>query len=231
LNWLKVSGEVDVDRHYNPLFDPQLAAQEPRITFSAREVRHLTGAVLILTLAFAFLLEKEGSTTFVWPSPLLLFASFLAVGSGFVLHELAHKIVAQRYGLWAEFRAQFAGLAMSLIIVILIPFLFAAPGAVMILGRVTRRENALISLVGPGVNFVIALAALPFTFATDVDATLPFIMRTISQVNALLAVFNLIPAGPLDGKKVWQWSRIIWLVAFAASIGLFIIVMFPVLAR
>lgn len=217
---------------YNPFYptakvDPHTGP--PKIRFSRKELQHLTGAVVILTLAFAFLLEKAGQSGFVFPSPLILLASFLAVGSGFVLHELAHKIVAQRYGFWAEFRAQFGGLFMALVIAILIPFLFAAPGAVMIMGRVTPKENGLISIVGPGVNFVIAAVALPFSIATDPSQPLPLIMGTISRVNALLAVFNLLPLGPLDGKKVWQWNRLFWVVAFLASVALLIVATVPVL--
>lgn len=209
---------------YNPFYPtstPDPHTGPPRIRFSQKELKHITGAVVILTLAFGFLLEKSGSSGLVVPSPLTLLAAFLAVGSGFVLHELAHKVVAQRYGFWAEFRAQFGGLFMALVIAILTPFLFAAPGAVMIAGRVTPKENGLISIVGPGVNFVLAAVTFPFSIATNDEAAFPFVMGTIAIVNALLAVFNLLPLGPLDGKKVWRWNRLVWIAAFAASVALF----------
>ena len=34
------------------------------------------------------------------------------------------------------------------------------------------------------------------------------------QINFILAGFNLIPFGPLDGKKVMEWNPIIWAVLF-----------------
>ncbi len=212
---------------HNPAFDPTDARLPPRIRFSGLEIQHITVAVLALTIGFAYV-RVEGrnpgeQTVNLLNEPLLLLSAFLAVGFGFVGHELAHKLVAQRYGHWAEFRAQFMLLGASVLLAILSPLFFAAPGAVVILGHVDQRENGIISIVGPGVNLFIALAAMPFTFVTDINAPLPTVMGTIAIVNALLAVFNLVPAGPLDGKKVWRWNKPIWLLAFAASMTTFIV--------
>lgn len=63
-----------------------------------------------------------------------------------------------------------------------------------------RRDAGIISIAGPISNIllasVIALAIhfLPFTFAAFL---IPFVV-----VNISLAVFNLIPVGPLDGQKI-----------------------------
>jgi Zn-dependent protease len=40
------------------------------------------------------------------------------------------------------------------------------------------------------------------------------------SINALLAAFNMIPFGPLDGRKVRQWSLVVFGVTFAACLGL-----------
>jgi Zn-dependent protease len=218
---------------YNPFYVPQPAphAGRPRITFSRDEVIHLLGAVAILTFCFAFLREggliRKGILTFppwgkgalAFPPWVDVFSSFLAVGSGFVLHELAHKVVAQRYGHWAEFRAQFRNLFISLALVAGTGILIAAPGAVIIQGNVTRRENGLISLVGPGMNFVIAAATFPFAYALNPDLPLPRTMGIISTANAFLCIFNLIPLGPLDGRKVMRWNPFVYLGAVVAALG------------
>jgi Zn-dependent protease len=210
---------------YNPFFSspPPLHHQgAPKIRFSRTEALHLAVAVLALSYAFSLLLDSEPGVQVI-PTLTALAAAFAAVASGFVFHELAHKLVAQRYGHWAEFRAHFTGLAISLALAISTGLLFAAPGAVMIQGRVTPKENGLISLVGPGVNFVIALACIPFyMFAVNEDALVPRIFATVSGVNALLAVFNLIPIDPFDGRKVLRWSKTVYGISVVACASLFI---------
>jgi Zn-dependent protease len=206
---------------YNPYYQP--VPERPRIAYSRTEVLHLAAAVAVLTVAFSFV----NPATRGWiPQPFTVFSSFVAVSSGFVLHELAHKVVAQRYGHWAEFRAHPLGLGLALAIAVLAKILFAAPGAVLIRGAVTRKENGVISLVGPGTNLLIATASgLPLLLMVDTTTKLYTLVRTVALVNAALAVFNLIPAGPLDGKKVWQWNKPVYLLMLATGILLFLLIL------
>lgn len=213
----------------NPFYEPPRAAEHfgpPHIRFSRTEVMHLALSVAALTVAFGLVLNpsRDVPGRFLI-RPIVLASSFLAVASGFVLHELAHKVVAQRYGHWAEFRAQFAGLGLTILLAAATRFLFAAPGAVVIQGRVTPRENGLISLVGPGVNIVITAGLYPFLWGVINESTRTHIIGTVVFVNALLGLFNLIPLGPLDGRKVFAWSKTIYLAAAAAAIGMFILVL------
>ncbi len=204
-------------------------APRPRIHFSPHELLHLVGAVLLLTLAFAFVLngdpERSGDLLARLDVPWQLYlASLLAVGSGFVLHELAHKALAQHYGHWAEFRAQFTGLVISVAVALGLGFLFAAPGAVHIWGRVTPKENGLISLMGPLTNVAIALVAWPFTRTPNTESLGFLIADTVALVNAILAVFNLLPFGPLDGKKILRWNKLVYALALVGSIALAVFV-------
>jgi Zn-dependent protease len=45
----------------------------------------------------------------------------------------------------------------------------------------------------------------------------------MAVINGWLAIFNLIPFGPLDGMKVMQWNRKVWLAALALAIAGFIV--------
>ncbi len=207
-----------------PVFDRDLHhVGPPRISFSGTEVFHLGVSVAVLSYAFSILLGKSTDPLArLIPEPLALLSAFVAVASGFVLHELAHKVVAQRYGHWAEFRAHFPGLGISVLVAAVLHVLFAAPGAVVIQGRVTPRENGLISLVGPGTNFVVAVICLPF-FAFKVNADyMTTLFATVAGINALLALFNLLPFGPFDGRKVLRWNGPMYFVALALSIALFV---------
>ena len=68
-----------------------------RITTSRKEIIDITKAWLAITVAFAIVLR---SGIGILES---LLVSAIAVGLGFLLHELGHKIVAQYYRCFAEF--------------------------------------------------------------------------------------------------------------------------------
>lgn len=120
------------------------------ITFSREEIRDITIAVIALTVLYSLSVTRP----FGWSvDSLLLFLpiSFIAVGLGFILHELGHKVVAQRFGFFSEFRKWNYGLILGLLTVPL-GFMIFAPGAVYFgsYGRmVTDEENGKISIAGP----------------------------------------------------------------------------------
>ncbi|MGB9635421.1 MAG: site-2 protease family protein [Candidatus Micrarchaeia archaeon] len=150
----------------------------------------------------------------------------IAVGLGFILHEMAHKFVAQRYGAVAGFRMWPLGLFMCLVFAILFGIVLAAPGAVYIYGeRITRKQNGLISLAGPLTNLVLALiflSLLPFAVAySGPKSTLSEIALIGYSVNGLLALFNLLPVPPLDGSKIIAWNWMVWL-----GIGILVFVVY-----
>jgi len=45
----------------------------------------------------------------------------------------------------------------------------------------------------------------------------------IAYINAFLAFFNLIPFGPLDGRKIMAWRIDIWIVLLLISLGLIVL--------
>jgi Zn-dependent protease len=153
-----------------------------------------------------------------------LFRSFilaaLTVGTGFLLHELGHKIVAQRYGCFAEFRAD----NFMLFLAVLTSFLgivFAAPGAVMIAGHISKERNGKISIAGPLVNIVLALIFLSLSFFI-IEGFLGELFMFGFMVNSWLALFNMIPLWVLDGKKVLDWNKGVYFITLAMTLGLFI---------
>jgi len=184
---------------------------------SATELAHLTIAFFVLTLDFVLL--YGGLTVFDTPTELLLIGIAAAAAlTGFVAHEMAHKVSAQRRGYWAEFRLSVLGLLVS-VVTAAIGFLFAAPGATMIGGEADSADMGQISLAGPATNFALGLAFLGGAFAVgDVPGgdLLSGILLFLAFVNAWFAAFNMIPIGPLDGAKVFRWSGAIWTVSFLA---------------
>jgi len=71
---------------------------------SSREIVHLVASLIVLTIAFAY------------PSlrPEIMLIVAFGVGTGFLLHELAHKFTAQRYGYAADYEASPMGLLLAL---------------------------------------------------------------------------------------------------------------------
>jgi Zn-dependent protease len=180
----------------------------------ARERNDLIISWITISLAFAVMIIP--SLFGVYPLFLSIFIAFFAVGTGFVFHELAHRFVARKFGLHAEFVAWKTGLLIALalpVITLLIfnnPVLFAAPGAVYIFGNsLSNKQNGLISASGPASN--IAFSILFFVLAFFFNSSLiGVIFYYTAQINAFLAFFNLLPLFVLDGTKVMQWSIPIW---------------------
>lgn len=186
----------------------------PRIFFSLTEVLHLTASVVVLTLAFALVMGARLDPLSVDVAALFALLPYAAaiVVPAFIFHELAHKFAAQFKDMWAEFRANFIGLFGGLAATQLIGFLFAVPGAVNIVGHADKRDAGIISIVGPMVNLVLGYAAI--LLAGVIDVTMPRaasfddFWELVAILNAILAGFNMLPLGPLDGRKVWGWSKL-----------------------
>lgn len=187
--------------------------------FSEEELIHLFRAWAALTFAFAMVL---GGGISGLGSDFLQNAivAGVAVGTAFLLHELGHKFVAQKYGFWAEFRSFDWGL-MLVVAMSFMGFIFAAPGAVMIAGLTSKSENGKISAIGPLINIILALIfigiAMVLGSIVSSNSLLTQIVFYGYTINAWLALFNLIPIMPLDGSKVFRWSLPVWLTLVAVS--------------
>jgi Zn-dependent protease len=192
--------------------------------FTRSEINQLLIAWLVMGLCFTFITRDlmGGLYTSSYIALLMSFmVSLIAVGLGFVGHELAHKYVAQRYGYWAEFRLWRTGLIIALVTALItayspVGFVFAAPGAVYVMSHARPRENGYISASGPVVNLV--LAAL-FYLLTGTSGIPKIIGYVGFQVNLWLAAFNLLPIGPMDGRAVMSFSMKLWVVLVILSWG------------
>ncbi|WP_409199787.1 site-2 protease family protein [Methanobrevibacter sp. DSM 116169] len=189
--------------------------------FTSNELRDLFISFLVISFGFAFIFSGRNFST-VW---YLLPIAMIGVGSGFILHEIAHKITSMHYGYWAEYKLWPTGLLIALVTAFM-GFLFAAPGAVYFYGNhVTKKENGIVSLAGPVTNILIALvflflAILMRPFLNPADGIIMIIFQTFIigfTINSYLALFNMIPFAGLDGSKVIRWNPLIWIVVVIIS--------------
>ncbi|HEX7668370.1 MAG TPA: site-2 protease family protein [Polyangiaceae bacterium] len=142
-----------------------------------------------LLLAWVAISHLPGGAGAVWRGLALILAVFAIV----VLHELGHALVARRFGVRTRD-------------ITLLPI-----GGVARLERMPDRpiEELLVALAGPAVNVLLALslwAVLTFTGwstrFTELGNVGGSLLAKLMWVNVSLAVFNLLPAFPMDGGRV-----------------------------
>ena len=177
--------------------------------FSKTEIEHLTQATIAFAIALGLmfsggLIGALGDTSnFIRYS----FIGLITFTPGFLVHEIAHKVQARKYGCWAEFRASPGGLRLGLIVAALIGVVFMAPGAVMVAGNTSREQFGKIALAGPVSN--VALWSIGLAFAVTVGSPNIYFDLFIfywMMANGILGALNMLPFGPLDGKKIRTWS-------------------------
>jgi Zn-dependent protease len=196
-----------------------------RVATSPAEVTQIVIAYVVLTvdliLIFGNLNALSGFDTSLLYSSFflpLVAVSAVAALTGFVAHEMAHKMSAQRRGFWAEFRLSPIGLLVSIVTAVL-GFLWAAPGATIVSGvdERDREDWGHIALAGPLMNVAFGAAFYVGSvglFLANSDSY--FWLLMLAFVNMWFGTFNLIPIGPLDGRKVLRWSTAVWALTFLA---------------
>jgi Zn-dependent protease len=199
-----------------------------------REEADLFIAWIAISLSFAIIkiapygiLGPVGKVSLI-SALIYLGIALLTVGIGFILHEMAHKFTAIRYGYWAEFRKDNSMLLVAVALAALVGFVFAAPGATVIYtnaadGRgLSREQNGRISAAGPVTNL---LLCIPFAALLVIGGGLTSgnILAQIGlagiQINAMIAAFNMLPISILDGNKVFSWNIPVFLVLILAAFG------------
>lgn len=130
-----------------------------------------------------FLLAVVSVGLGLWKSIVVLFLLVL-------LHELGHAAVANHLGYDVEE-------------VSLLPFGGVAKLSYGHLGP-TPRDEALIAIAGPLVNLLLVAAALLMSVAGLWSGAFT---RTVIGLNLWIAVFNMLPALPLDGGRILRAAR------------------------
>lgn len=200
------------------------SVQVAGIEFGRSELRDLGVAWLALSVAFTLFFAGGGRGVgrMLNGTPFELVGlgviSFVTAGLGFILHEVAHKVLAVRYGQVAEFRANYQMLGIA-VVAALAGIIFAAPGAVHHRGRITKREGGLIALAGPLTNVALGVVfAVPLVLGLLGAPLLGDLGLYGVAINLFLAGFNMLPFGPLDGKTVLSWDPKAYAAAAAVTI-------------
>jgi Zn-dependent protease len=191
--------------------------RERHITTSPKELKHI-GIAAALVIGIGFSMALYG---FSWGwTVIAVFAAVMTMS--FLVHEIAHKVMAQRAGMWAEFRLTTWGAVLTLFSVFL-PFKMIAPGAMMIGGQApSAKEMVKISIAGVITNMIFAATFLALAFGLPNSAYSGMLFFS-AYINSFMALFNLIPFGVLDGYKLFILNKTAWISAFIPSIVLTVI--------
>ena len=168
-------------------------------------------ALVIWTLSagyFPQVLEGLPTETYVWMAVLGAIGIFASI----IVHELAHSVVARRYGM------EMRGIT-----------LFVFGGAAHMPGEPpTPKAEFWMAIAGPITSVVLGgifwLSAALFETARFPD-TIVAVLGYLAGINFILAVFNMMPGFPLDGGRVlrailWGWKGDLrWATQVAAAIG------------
>jgi Zn-dependent protease/CBS domain-containing protein len=167
------------------------------LTIRGIDIRvHFTFPLILLWAALQFGLVS-GSLSGAWLGVVVILLLFVLV----TLHELGHSFAALRYGVVVE------------------QIMLSPIGGVAQLQRMPEKpiQEFVIALAGPAVNLAAALVMalfIPLLNLTAVDfatvlssgagLTGTAVFVYVFVYNIFLAVFNLIPAFPLDGGRIFR---------------------------
>ncbi|MFC6687449.1 site-2 protease family protein [Jhaorihella thermophila] len=167
-------------------------------------IGRLFGSELRIHVTFFLLLAWIGFATYTAEGPEAALANVLFVVVLFacvVAHEFGHALTARRYGIRTPD-------------ITLLPI-----GGLARLERMPEnpRQEIMVALAGPAVNVVIWAvltivfgARLPEQGLESIDLTGGGFLAQVAMVNLFLAVFNLIPAFPMDGGRVLRALLSLW---------------------
>jgi Zn-dependent protease len=169
---------------------------------------HVTFLLILAWIAFQ---EYAYGARAIAGAMLYIFALFAIV----VLHELGHALMARRFGVLTRD-------------IILLPI-----GGVARLERMPRnpRQELLVALAGPAVNVALAIALfvvlrltgqVPAGDLYDFDPLISVraFLYQLVFVNIVLALFNLLPAFPMDGGRVLRALLAMRMSSYARATGI-----------
>lgn len=160
-------------------------------------VGRLFGSELRVHVTFFLLLAWVGFAAYGdggWPAAINNLLFILALFACVVAHEFGHALMARRYGIQTPD-------------ITLLPI-----GGLARLERMPEKplQEVAVALAGPAVNIVIWLvlvalgAGMQVDTLENIDSTHIDLLSRLAYVNLFLAVFNLIPAFPMDGGRVFR---------------------------
>ncbi|MHA1265795.1 MAG: AN1-type zinc finger domain-containing protein [Candidatus Helarchaeota archaeon] len=240
--WHPTPGGRIVERYYEPdgteVIIEEVAMyaiqkpDKPIWYFSSTELKHLALGIVMMFgvgLSMFFTVSFFQGTGY---EPWWVYVALAGLATlAFLLHEFGHKFMGIRLGNWSEFRLiKIFAILTAFSIIPLNPLKIVCPGAVQVTGDTKTENMGKIAIAGPIVNLIQAGIFLLLAGLLFVQGDTIFnIFIIAAYLNAFLGVFNLIPIGPLDGRKVIRWDKLYYILVLIMLIAILIYV-FPLVS-
>ena len=181
------------------------------------ETLSYAAALAILTFAFSYAkADTLNSIPFLIPTVLAT-----SVIMEFVKNYVT-EVTAKSKRVWTEYRLWYFGLATFLVSTLAFKVPFSSPSRLIHHHpKFTKRSLGLVATVS---------VVVPLAFATVFYALFIKGYTAIGNVGVVMcltmAFFDSIPIRPMNGKDIYDWSKIVWVTLFIASFTLYALCLF-----
>ncbi|SEH16990.1 Zn-dependent protease (includes SpoIVFB) [Natronorubrum sediminis] len=143
--------------------------------------------VELLNLSMGAGIDSDALTAEWWLPYVVGLAAAIGLFAGVVLHELGHSLTAQRYGFPID--------SITL-------WLFGGIAALSEMPEDWRKEFT-IAIAGPIVSVLVGIGSyVLFILTPETFDSTRFVLGYLAVLNVALAIFNMIPAFPMDGGRI-----------------------------
>lgn len=184
--------------------------------FSSREIWIIVVSSVLLGLAY--IVSKKLNMLSL--DNLLLYC--IMAGFIIIIHDLAHRYFAHKYRSVVEYKFWGLGTIIMFATALVFGLVYAVPARTIIndASKMSPKEQAIVYLAGPAMS---ALFAIGFLFMLPVGGFLTTIGLLGISMNLLSAVYSLMPVDPMDGKRVYNWKKLLWAGAFIPLVIIYIV--------
>ena len=200
--------------------------------YSVDELKGLIISILVLAFIVSFKEWGYGDNFNAIVGLKNLFIAIILITITILIHDGAQRISALHSGFRIEYKMWWYGLLIGLILVFISKgnIWFLAPGGILFHHMATHRLGffrygvnirsvGLITLIGPIANIIFATLIKVSQVNLHLFSVDNIILNKIFLINWVFAVWNLLPIPPLDGVKVFQFSRLTYVALFGFIAG------------
>jgi hypothetical protein len=205
-------------------------AKMPERLFRDRMFLDLIGDHFTTTFEIFDFLIGLSIVGLVWALPAKFFSRLpwkftgylmLIVMATYTILIIPQKLMANRFNCKSRYVLSKIGMVLSLITSIS-PIKILSPGVLVVpnINYIDKKQQGLISFIGPAINLVLGLAFL-FLGAFLQNNDIARLMLNGSFVVSNLVILGLLPFGLSRGRKIYSWSKAVYFTMLIIAIGLF----------